>query len=281
MKRISILISALFTDKMATLNNITLFPVREGNKLIGTIIIIEDITSYEELRKKMQLSENLASVGLLASGVAHEINNPLEIIHYYLENIRFNNKNDEIAASLVSIEEEVEDISKIISNLVALSPGKVNETVQVFDLSQTINDICNLIGYEARKRKINLLIDIVNDEILINADKLEIKQLILNLIKNSFEALGEEGTVTVQCGLVENGRKVAIKVSDNGPGLADEELQSVFLPFFSSKTGDANLGMGLAICHNIIEKHNGLIEALNETDGGLTIKIELPKYISW
>ena len=138
----------------------------------------------------------------------------------------------------------MEDISKIIGNLVALSPGKENETVQVFDLGQTIKDICNLIGYEARKRKINLLIDIVNDEILINADKLEIKQLILNLIKNSFEALGKEGTVTVQCGLDKNHSKVVIKVSDNGPGLADEELQSVFSSLFQFKNRRSEFGNG-------------------------------------
>jgi len=266
----------LYTEKMATLNNITLFPIREGNKLIGTILIIEDITSYEELRKKMQLSENLASVGILASGVAHEINNPLEIIHYYLENIRFNNQNEAITSSLVSIEEEVEDISKIIGNLVALSPGKENEAVQVFDLVKSIKDICNLIDYEARKRKISLNIDTGKSEILINADKLEIKQVILNLIKNSFEALKEMGTVLVQCQAEKENNIVLIKISDSGPGLPEEELQSIFLPFFSSKTGDTNLGMGLSICHSIIEKHQGSIKAENEKNGGLCMSIELP-----
>jgi signal transduction histidine kinase/ABC-type branched-subunit amino acid transport system ATPase component len=268
----------LYTEKIATLNNITLFPIREGKKLIGTILIIEDITSYEELRKKMQLSENLASVGILASGVAHEINNPLEIIHYYLENIRFNNQNEAIASSLVSIEEEVEDISKIIGNLVALSPGKENEAVQVFDLVKTIKDICNLIDYEARKRKISLNIDTGKSEILINADKLEIKQVVLNLIKNSFEALKEKGTVLVQCRAEKENNIVLIKISDSGPGLPEEELQSIFLPFFSSKTGDTNLGMGLSICHSIIEKHQGSIIAENEKDGGLCMSIELPLY---
>ncbi|MBF9016812.1 MULTISPECIES: ATP-binding protein [unclassified Oceanispirochaeta] len=268
----------LYTEKMATLNNITLFPIREGNKLIGTILIIEDITSYEELRKKMQLSENLASVGILASGVAHEINNPLEIIHYYLENIRFNNQNEAIASSLISIEEEVEDISKIIGNLVALSPGKENEAVQVFDLVKSIKDICNLIDYEARKRKISLNIDTGKSEILINANKLEIKQLVLNLIKNSFEALKEEGKVLVKCRVEKEDNLVLIKISDSGPGLPEEELQSIFLPFFSSKTGDSNLGMGLSICHSIIEKHQGSIKAENEKNGGLCMSIELPLY---
>ena len=268
----------LYTEKMTTLNNITLFPIREGNKLIGTILIIEDITSYEELRIKMQLSENLASVGILASGVAHEINNPLEIIHYYLENIRFNNQNEVIASSLISIEEEVEDISTIIGNLVALSPGKENEAVQVFDLVKSIKDICNLIDYEARKRKISLNIDIGNSEILINADKLEIKQVVLNLIKNSFEALKEEGKVLVQCREEKENNLVLIKISDSGPGLPEEELQSIFLPFFSSKTGDSNLGMGLSICHSIIEKHQGSIKAENKKNGGLCMSIELPLF---
>lgn len=269
----------LQTADGATLNNITLFPIKEGEKLIGTILIIEDISAYDELSKKIQLSENLASVGLLASGVAHEINNPLEIIHYYIENIRFNNSNPQITDSLINIEEEIRDISLILENLVALSPRNEQDRIQSFDLGETVRGIVQLINYEARKRNIVLKVrEKEEDELIISANKLEIKQLLLNLLKNSFEAVKENGELEVRWESdTDDEESVHIRIADSGPGLPEKELQSIFLPFFTSKTGGKNLGMGLSICHSIVKKHKGSITARNRQNGGLSVHVSLPK----
>lgn len=260
------------------ISNIKTFPIYDGAFLIGNIIIIEDISKQENLRQQVILSEKLASVGLLAAGVAHEINNPLEIIYNYLNYLKFNLNKESIQKTVKNLEEEIAYIKQIVGNLISFSDNNkiINEDFNIDDL---IHSLLNLIKYNAKHKNIFLKYNPYDSPIVIKANKNEIKQVILNLIKNSFEAMPEGGIITIETELNEASKnKLAnIIIRDTGPGIKEENLNNIFLPFYSTKKGSSqNLGLGLSVSYGIIKKYNGEIQIKNLKNTGCEFMITLP-----
>jgi len=261
-----------------TINNLIVYPIFDGNLLIGHIIIIEDITKQEKLRGQIILSENLASVGLLAAGVAHEINNPLDIMNYYLEHLRFHSKNPLVLDTVQNLHEEIDSIAQIVSNLITFSDKHrvVNET---FDINRLVRDLVGLIAYNAKKNNISILLDVPSDVWHIRANRTEIKQVLLNLVKNSFEAMADGGTLTITVSrkIKDGAPQVEIIFNDTGTGIAEHIIKDVFLPFYSTKSGsETNSGLGLSISYGIIKKYGGVITVKNNEDKGCQCTINLP-----
>jgi PAS domain S-box-containing protein len=219
-----------------TVDNLIIYPIEDGTLIIGRIIIIEDLTEHEKLRDQLILSEKLASVGLLAAGVAHEINNPLGIITNYLQSIRFTHPQTDLTAKLRRIEDQIKYIATIVSNLLTFSDS-------------------NRLAME------------------------ELEQVVLNLLKNSFEAMPAGGTVSISAehGQDKDGDFLLLQVQDNGPGISHENLSDIFLPFSSSKkNGQGNLGLGLYVSYGIIKKYHGQIGVENLASG-CRFTIRLPR----
>jgi signal transduction histidine kinase len=246
---------------------------------IGHIIVIEDITEYDHLQKQVMLSEKLASVGLLAAGVAHEINNPLEIIYNYLSYMKYNFHGQALHQAIDHVHEEISDIATIVSNLHAFSDHKqsVNEDIDMNDL---IENMLNLVRHHAKDREITIHFERYEDEILITANKNEIKQVILNLLKNSFEAMPSGGEIFIKTSLVaEDGSNVVqLQFHDSGPGICDTNPENIFLPFYSTKQGsENNLGLGLSVSYGIIQKYHGTIAVKNIDGSGCQFIIQFPQ----
>ncbi len=262
-----------------TITNIKIFPIYDGIFLIGNIIIMEDISKQERLRQQIILSEKLASVGLLAAGVAHEINNPLEIIYNYINYLRFYLNRKSLHKTIDGLEEEITYIKQIVSNLISFSDGNksINEE---FDLNDLIKNILNLIKYNAKYKNINIDFKESKDCLKLKANKNEIKQVLLNLLKNSFEEMPEGGTISINSGTVSinNSQFVNITIRDTGRGIGDENPNNIFLPFYSTKKGRSNnLGLGLSVSYGIIKKYNGNISVKNLKDAGCEFTITLPQ----
>ncbi len=258
--------------------DIKALPIRDGAFFIGNILIVEDISKQEALRRQLTMSEKLASVGILAAGVAHEINNPLEIIYNHLNYLKFNLDKMQTAETIGFIEEELEDIRQIVSNLISFS-DRSRVAAEEFDLNELIRAIISLIKINAKRR--NMVIEFAPAEapIIIEAKKNEIKQVILNLFKNSFEAAGDSGRIKIGADLtVQDGSPMArIRFQDDGCGIMDEDPDNIFLPFYSSKLGkEANLGLGLSVSYGIISKYNGDISVRNLEGAGCEFTILLP-----
>ncbi len=261
------------------ITNITSFPIYDGSFRIGTILILEDVTEYDQLQKQVILSEKLASVGLLAAGVAHEINNPLEIIYNNLSYIKYNFQDAKLHEAIEEVHEEVSSITQIVSNLHSFSDNRASVHEEL-DINDLIRDIVSLLKYSARAKQIAITFEPYQDDILIRASKNEIKQVLLNLFKNSFEAMPSGGAISIHTlPVTEDGMQNArIQFRDTGSGIQAENPNDIFLPFFSTKKGqEKNLGLGLSVSYGIIKKYHGVISVENIDGSGCQFTITLPQ----
>lgn len=243
---------------------------------------INHVVDAFKLQEQLILSDKLASVGLLAAGVAHEINNPLEIIYNDLRYIKRKFPDQDLHIALDNIYEETSAIASIVSNLHSFSDNKklIDEEIA---LNELIRKILTLMKHSANHKKITIHFEPFDNEILIHANKNEIKQVMLNLLKNSFEAMPSGGKIFIRTTQTQsNGSKVVqIVFTDTGPGIQTENLSDIFLPFYSTKKGqEDNLGLGLSVSYGIIKKYNGTMTVENLDNSGCQFIITLPQLLS-
>jgi two-component system NtrC family sensor kinase len=248
---------------------------------------------YRELERKVAeasrelvRSERLASVGYLAAGVAHEINNPLGIISGYaemsLEQLKKSpdrpTEAGEVEKSLQVICDEAFRCKDIITKLLTLARSGEEKRSRV-DLAQVAQQVIAMMGglRNFRKRKIDLRVPQRNN-LTVHANEVEMKQVVLNLLINAMEASPAESD-EVRVELDGDDGVVRLTVVDNGKGLSAEALQRVFEPFYTDKRGsqERGTGLGLSITHAIVESHGGHIRALSDGPGkGCRFVVELP-----
>ncbi len=268
----------LVINNAKNVNNIKTFPIRDGHTLIGSILIIEDVTEYDKLQKQLILSEKLGAVGLLAAGVAHEINNPLEIISNYLNYMKLRISDKDISSLIEKAGYEIKSISHIISNLVSFGDSKRIIDEQI-DTNVIIHEIVSLLKYNAEYKHITIEFTPGDDNLIFNGNRNEFKQVILNLIKNSFEAMPDGGAIRIETmyKVERDELLVQIRIEDDGPGIDKSNTDNIFFPFFSTKTKtSSNLGLGLSICYSLVTKIGGEISVENNASGGCLFIIDLP-----
>lgn len=267
-----------FEDRLVEVD-VNVFPIFDGRHFIGSIIVFADITEQEQMRGKIMLAEKLASVGLLSAGVAHEINNPLEIIYNYLDHIRIKSGgNPEMEEAVRGIEAEIESISQITSNLILFGESRVEET-EILELHELLLTILDLVRRTAAGKGIEIVAQPVEQPLYCSANRNELKQVILNLLKNAFEAMPAGGRLTVRTELEELGsrRRIRLIVRDTGTGISVRNREDLFLPFFTTKDErEENLGLGLAISYSLVRRYNGNIEVSSPPEGGAEFVVLLP-----
>ncbi len=259
--------------------NIKSFPISDSIHRIGHMLMIQDVSRQEELREQVILSEKLASVGLLAAGVAHEINNPLEIVFNIIGYLKYNTSSQEHLELLDDLEDEMSLIKQIVSNLITFSDNSRSAS-EYFDINELIDKLIGLIVFNAKKRDINISFNQRAEHAFITANRNEMRQVLLNLIRNSMEAMPDGGIVEVATIIEEKSpehRYLKISVQDNGCGINDTSMNNIFLPFYSTKKRQGkNLGLGLSVSYGIIEKLQGSINVKNLPNGGCCFTIQIP-----
>ena len=266
-------------NNIPMIGNLKIFPIYDGTMLIGQILIIEDVSEFDRLQKQVILSEKLASVGLLAAGVAHEINNPLEIIYTYLSFMKYKFRSPEFHEALDTLHEQIAHIAGIVSNLLSFSDKNAIQSEEI-ELNSEIRAMLKLIKHNAGYQHIKIRFEPHPQELFVNVNRHEIKQVILNLLKNSFEAMPSGGQISIKTdALPSEGAPLAqMTFHDTGPGIADDNPNNIFLPFYSTKKGkENNLGLGLSVSYNIIKKYHGTISVQNIEQSGCQFVISLPQ----
>ncbi|HEY5169776.1 MAG TPA: [Fe-Fe] hydrogenase large subunit C-terminal domain-containing protein, partial [Thermoleophilia bacterium] len=223
-------------------------------------------------------TEKLASMGQMAAGVAHELNNPLSTILLYTHILGKKLKDrDDLDHDLNLVAEESERCKKIVGNLLDFArQSRVHvENASVHDVVQQAVDAAAATAQPAG-HTVDLVVD-VEPGLRADLDRDQMTQVLVNLVKNGVEAMeGRDGTVRVSAREVEGGGRVHIAVSDEGAGIPRSARDKVFQPFFTTKSIGKGTGLGLPISYGIIKMHNGTIWFDTETDRGTTFHVELP-----
>ena len=258
--------------------NIVIYPIFDSLEWIGNMFILEDITEREQLRDQLVLSDKLASLGLLAAGVGHEINNPLGVLSNYLEAFKQNKiAQDEKVSVLEYLFEQINYISQVVGNLISFSENQKQDTVSL-NLNAAIRNIVELIRFNGSKNRISIHFDPAGEEsVFTQINPGEFKQVILNLFRNAFEVLQDGGNIKIHLSReeVEGESRIRLDFQDDGPGIPFDDPSDVFLPFKSSKQTGQNFGLGLSLCYNILKRYGGEISVISENKPGCCFRIYL------
>jgi signal transduction histidine kinase len=256
---------------------ISVFPLVENGEQLR-IHVMKNITALKRLKDQLYHTDKLASIGLLVSGVAHELNNPLTGTIAYSELLAAKVTDESVRQDVRKILETAERCKKIVDNLLTFSrqqaPAKSLESV-----NDIIDRVIDLRSYWLRKNKIEIVrqYDPVST---VFVDRQQIQQVILNLLLNAEQAIegaGQSpGRVTFTTRYDRDGRQVIITVADNGAGVPPKVLSRIFDPFFTTKPVGMGTGLGLSLSHGIITGHEGTIRVQSGAEGGAVFTIELP-----
>lgn len=251
------------------------------------LCVARDITQTKMLQNQLIRSERLAATGQLAASIAHEINSPLQGITALINVIRNQHKKDKkLLEQLDLVKSAFESIRDTVRNLIDLNrPGK--EKKQPVDVNQVIKNTATLVRSYLTKSRVKINLNMAAKNANLTASPQQLGQVLMNLINNAVESI--TGAPEFQKKLKENpahngdifidtfnqNKELVIKIKDSGPGIASADLEQIFDPFFTRKK-TMGMGVGLSICHGIIEDHKGYIVAGNDKDGGAVFTIKLP-----
>ncbi len=235
----------------------------------------------EEMFRAFMRSAKLASVGELATGLAHEINNPLAVISAERTNIddivgafpSTNSDKEELLASTDRVRHQVERCASITAKMLQFG-RKGESTPRPTDIARRLREIAGLLHRQAAVRNIDLSLEIEEGVPPVVLDPLELEQVLINLINNAFYAMPDGGRIRLRANRV--GRVVHLDVEDEGVGIPEELLDRVFEPFFTTKPVGEGTGLGLSICHGIVHSWGGILEVESELHKGTRLRIRLP-----
>jgi PAS domain S-box-containing protein len=259
--------------------NIAIAPlVSKSFSVIGRLIIVDDITERIELESQLSQAEKLSSIGLLAAGVAHEVNTPLAVISSYAQMLAKQVHGDDKQSVLLDkITRQTFRASEIVNSLLNFSRTSSTEFTDV-DLNRVIKDTLTLLEHQFKTARVTVQQDLHPELPPIHGNTGKLQQVFLNLFLNAKDAMPGGGTLTIS---TNNGRHVQVKVSDTGSGIAQEHIHRIYDPFFTTKnkptTGHSGgTGLGLSVTYGIIQEHAGKIRVDSVPGRGTTFTMEFP-----
>jgi two-component system, NtrC family, sensor kinase len=262
------------------ITNMAIAPLVSRNfDVVGRIILVDDITERMELEAQLTQADKLSSIGLLAAGVAHEVNTPLAVISSYTQMLAKQVRGDERVAPLLDkITQQTFRASEIVNGLLNFSRTSAAEFREI-NLNDVIADTLKLLEHQFHTSQVRLDTSFDSDLPLILGNPGKLQQVFLNLFLNAKDAMEAGGTLRV-CTLV-NGQ-VAVEVNDTGSGIASEHVQRIYDPFFTTKgtvrEGQRRgTGLGLAVTYGIIQEHAGKIHVESQVGRGTTFHLEFPR----
>jgi PAS domain S-box-containing protein len=242
----------------------------------GYVGIDKDITERRQMQEQLIITDRLASVGELAAGIAHELNNPLTGVVGFSQLLMEKEMPEDIKRDVQVVYQEAQRTSQVVKNLLtfARKHAAVKEKVNI---NEVINKVLELRAYEQNLEniKVKAHYDSALPEVM--ADYFQLQQVFLNIVINAeyfMKEANHKGTLTITTERV--GNKIRASFADDGPGIAQENLGHIFDPFFTTKEVGRGTGLGLSICHGVIAEHGGRMYVESELGKGATFIVELP-----
>jgi two-component system, NtrC family, sensor kinase len=259
--------------------NVAIAPlVTRKFQVIGRLVIMDDITERVELESQLSQADKLSSIGLLAAGVAHEVNTPLAVISSYTQMLAKQLQGDTQKSGLLEkITRQTFRASEIVNNLLNFSRTSGTEFANV-DINKVITDTLALLEHQFKVSKITVESELTPNISPIQGNPGRLQQVFLNLFLNAKDAMAGGGKLTVA---TTNGEVISVRVSDTGSGIAPEHIQRIYDPFFTTKTlpkdgQTRGTGLGLSVTYGIIQEHAGKIRVESNPGAGTTFALDFP-----
>jgi PAS domain S-box-containing protein len=256
--------------------NIAVAPLisRDGDR-IGRLIIFDDVTDRAELERRLVQADKLSSIGLLAAGVAHEVNTPLAVISTYAQMLAKQISGDAQKAPLLEkIARQTFRASEIVNSLLNFSRTSPTEFVSV-DLNKVVRETLTLLEHQLAKASVSVQLSLDDSLPRIKGNPGKLQQVFLNLFINARDAMESGGTLAIRSSADDN--LVRITVADSGAGIAAENLPRIFDPFFTTKAARKGTGLGLSVSYGIVREHSGDIEVQSEVGAGTRFHLSFPE----
>lgn len=241
------------------------------NQMEGVLIVTDDISSKVKLEEELKIKDRMATIGGMSQAIAHEIRNPLASISGSVQMLLETKKEEKEDRLVKIIAQETFRLNRIIENFLLFAKPK-QITKFKYSLSQQFKDFFELLKNSPEKEPHEIFLEIPEEEIMVNADRDMLQQVLWNLVRNGFKAMGSrKGKLTLR---LKNGEKIRIEIEDTGPGIAEDKKNYIFEPF-SSNFQDG-LGIGLALCKRIISDHGGEIKIKSVLNEKTIFEVILP-----
>jgi PAS domain S-box-containing protein len=248
----------------------------DTNRVSGMILLFEDITDRVHLEEQLQISEKMASIGLLAAGVAHEVNTPLTGISSFTQMLLDGaDPADPRTLLLEKIEKQTFRAAKIVNGLLALSrPGTGDSERTSVDLNSVITDVFSLLEHQFAVGSIKVRRELSASPAVVPGIEHQLQQVFLNLFLNARDAMPRGGWLSVSTRI--DGDCAVAEVADTGSGIPSEQLARIYDPFFTTKAIGRGTGLGLSISYGIVREHQGSIRCDSAMGQGTRFTLTLP-----
>jgi two-component system NtrC family sensor kinase len=251
--------------------------VEEGHGEHGLVLVLTDVTERRRLQEQLAQSEKMSSLGLMISGVAHELNNPLTSILGYAQLLGMGTGNEEQRTRRAELlRRETERCQRIVHNLLSFARQRGPERGPL-SLNEVVQAVLALMGYQLRVSDIEVRVELDADLRSVHGDRHQLQQVLVNLISNAHHAIRDQGgggTITVRT--VAAPLSSRLEVEDSGPGIPEESRGRIFDRFFTTKSEGQGTGLGLSLVSGIVTSHGGSVEALAGRETGALFRVELP-----
>jgi PAS domain S-box-containing protein len=266
-----------FEPRLGVHLEVTTSPIFNNEGHVATAVhVARDITERKQMEARLMVTDRLASVGELASGIAHELNNPLTSVIGFSQLLLEQDMPEGIKEDIETVHREAQRAAEVVKNLLTFA-RKHPLTKQPVNINEVIENTLKLRAYEQKVNNIRVNTRLAPDLPEVMADNFQLQQVFLNIIINAEHFMIEahnRGTLTITT--KRSGDMVTTSFADDGPGIPQENLGHLFDPFFTTKEVGQGTGLGLSICHGIISGHGGRIYAKSEPGKGATFVVELP-----
>ena len=259
--------------------NIALAPLwADSEEQTGALIVLEDVTQRLQLEEQLQQREKLSSIGLLAAGVAHEVNTPLTGVSSYTQMLlNMLPENDPKHALLLKVRRQADRATEIVNNLLNFSrTGNAAEFMGV-DIHRVLDDTLQLLEPQLRRSQINIVKDYAESLPRVHGNSVKLQQVFTNLILNARDSIANgDGRISLVTRNGDDEDLVMVEVADNGVGIEPDDVAKIYDPFFTTKGVGRGTGLGLAVTYGIVQEHSGHIGVSSTPGLGTTFRITLP-----
>jgi PAS domain S-box-containing protein len=248
----------------------------ESGQYAGIDATLRDVTAKRRMEKYLAQTEKLAAIGQLASGMAHEINNPLSVIKCYASLVaKQHPEEDQLGKDIKIIQKHTEQCQSVVNGLLNFSRMPDPQKTRI-DIRTGLEDILEVLDHQIKKAGITVERQFNEDTPIVTADGRQMEQVFMNLLLNAIQAMPDGGLLKIEIPHRDPDGMQKVRITDTGIGIADKNIDRIFDPFFTTKTEGEGTGLGLSVSYGIVRRHGGKIELESRVGKGTTFTVCLP-----